>query len=98
MSIPVSVPLKEFDYNTEVEITNPMADTAAITTFQGANIDWYGNPKYGSSKSPCNLCLAYISLYAARKWASNSLSFWSSSKAHGCNIYGKTALFKSDTA
>ena len=31
VSIPASVPLKEFDYNTEVEIINPVADT----------VDWY---------------------------------------------------------
>ena len=30
VSIPASVPLKEFDYNTEVEIINPVADTVAI--------------------------------------------------------------------
>ena len=31
VSIPASVPLKEFDYNAEVE----------IATFQGADVDWY---------------------------------------------------------
>lgn len=30
VSIPASVPLKEFDYNAEVEIINPVADTVAI--------------------------------------------------------------------
>src|SRR5690625_7705250 len=29
VSIPASVPLKEFDYNAEVEIINPVADTVA---------------------------------------------------------------------
>lgn len=41
VSIPASVPLKEFDYNAEVEIINPVADTVATATFQGADIDWY---------------------------------------------------------
>ena len=41
VSIPASVPLKEFDYNTEVEIINPVADTVATATFQGADVDWY---------------------------------------------------------
>ena len=34
VSIPASVPLKEFDYNAEV-------DTVATATFQGAEVDWY---------------------------------------------------------
>lgn len=41
VSIPASVPLKEFDYNAEVEIINPVADTVATATFQGADVDWY---------------------------------------------------------
>ena len=41
VSIPATVPLKEFDYNAEVEIINPLADTVATATFQGANVDWY---------------------------------------------------------
>lgn len=41
VSIPASVPLKEFDYNAEVEIINPVADTVATATFQGAEVDWY---------------------------------------------------------
>ena len=40
-SIPAAVPLKEFDYNSEVEIINPVADTVATATFQGADVDWY---------------------------------------------------------
>src|SRR5690625_7938576 len=35
VSIPASVPLKEFDYNAEVEIINPVADTVANATFRG---------------------------------------------------------------
>ena len=41
VSIPASVPLKQFDYNAEVEIINPVADTVATATFQGADVDWY---------------------------------------------------------
>lgn len=41
VSIPASVPLKEYDYNAEVEIINPVADTVANATFQGAEVDWY---------------------------------------------------------
>lgn len=41
VSIPASVLLKEFDYNEEVEIINPVADTVATATFQGAEVDWY---------------------------------------------------------
>ena len=41
VSIPASVPLKEFDYNAEVEIINPVADTVATASFQGADVDWY---------------------------------------------------------
>jgi hypothetical protein len=39
--IPASVPLKEFEYNAEVELMNPIADTVANATYQGADIDWY---------------------------------------------------------
>lgn len=38
VSIPASVPLKEFDYNAEVEIIHPVADTVATATFQGAEV------------------------------------------------------------
>lgn len=41
VSIPASVPLKEFEYNAEVELMNPIADTVANATFQGADVDWY---------------------------------------------------------
>ena len=41
VSIPGSVPLKEFDYNAKVEIINPVADTVATATFRGADVDWY---------------------------------------------------------
>lgn len=41
VSIPASIPLKEFDYNIEVELINPVADTVANPTYQGADVDWY---------------------------------------------------------
>lgn len=41
VSISATVPLKEFDYNAEVELVNPVADTVATATFQGATVDWY---------------------------------------------------------
>ena len=41
VSIPASVPLKNFDYNAHVELVNPIADTVATATFQGAEVDWY---------------------------------------------------------
>lgn len=41
VSIPAAVALKEFDYNAEVEIINPVADTVANATFRGADVDWY---------------------------------------------------------
>lgn len=41
VSIPASVPVKDFDYNVEVEIINPVADTVANVTFQGADVEWY---------------------------------------------------------
>ncbi|EGO2743998.1 YdcP family protein [Enterococcus faecalis] len=41
VSIPASVPLKKFEYNAEVELINPIADTVANATYQGADVDWY---------------------------------------------------------
>jgi len=41
VSIPAAVQLKEFDYNAEVEIINPIADTVATATYNGADVDWY---------------------------------------------------------
>lgn len=41
VSLPASVPLKEFEYNAEVELINPIADTVANATFRGADVDWY---------------------------------------------------------
>lgn len=41
VSIPATVGVKKFKYNEEVEIINPIADTVANATFQGADVDWY---------------------------------------------------------
>lgn len=41
VSIPAAVPLKDFDYNAEVQLINPVADTVANATFRGADVDWY---------------------------------------------------------
>lgn len=41
VSIPASAGVKNFDYNTEVELINPVADTVASATYMGADVDWY---------------------------------------------------------
>lgn len=41
VSIPATTGEKNFDYNAEVELINPVADTVATATFQGADVDWY---------------------------------------------------------
>ncbi|MCR1874491.1 YdcP family protein [Paraclostridium bifermentans] len=41
VSIPASIQLKEFDYNAEVDIINPVADTVATANFKGTDVDWY---------------------------------------------------------
>ncbi len=41
VSIPASMPLKEFDYNVEVDIINPVADTVATANFNGTDVEWY---------------------------------------------------------
>ncbi|EJM6035839.1 YdcP family protein [Enterococcus faecalis] len=41
VSIPVGAGEKKFDYNAEVELINPVADTVATATYMGADVDWY---------------------------------------------------------
>ena len=41
VSIPADIPLKEFQYNEEVLLVDPMIDTVANATFRGADVDWY---------------------------------------------------------
>ena len=40
-SVPANIPLRDFEYNAEVELINPVADTVANATYRGADIDWY---------------------------------------------------------
>ena len=39
--ISADVPVKDFPYNAEVELVNPVADTVANANFRGTTIDWY---------------------------------------------------------
>lgn len=41
VGIPATVALKEFDYDAEVELINPVVGTIANATFNGADIDWW---------------------------------------------------------
>ena len=42
VSIPASVPLREYAYNAEVDAINPVANTVANATFgNNAEVDWY---------------------------------------------------------
>ena len=41
VSVPATVPLKDYDYNAEVELINPVADTVANANYCGADVDWY---------------------------------------------------------
>ena len=41
VSIPADVAVKNYPYNAEVELINPVADTVANANFRGADVDWY---------------------------------------------------------
>ena len=41
VSIPADVPVKDFPYNAEVELINPVADTVANANFRETTVDWY---------------------------------------------------------
>lgn len=41
VSVPATVPLKEFEYDEEVMLVDPVIDTVANATFRGADVDWY---------------------------------------------------------
>ena len=41
VSIPADIPVKEYPYNAEVELVNPVADTVSRKTYTGADVDWY---------------------------------------------------------
>lgn len=70
VSIPGTVPQKEFPSRAVVELVNPVFDTVTNTTFAGADVDWFikaddiiekrsaanvGNPTGGSSNKPNHL-------------------------------------------
>ena len=63
VSVPATIPLKKYDYNAEVELINPVADTVANANYRGADVDWYvkaedivlknkGNQNAGSPQNP----------------------------------------------
>ena len=67
VSVPATVPLKDYDYNAEVELINPVADTVANANYCGADVDWYvkaddivpknkgthaGNPQNNAPRQP----------------------------------------------
>ena len=39
--IPADIPVKEYPYNAEVELVNPVADTVANANYRGVVVDWY---------------------------------------------------------
>lgn len=41
VSVPSTVSLKEFSYNEEVVLVDPVIDTVANANFRGADVDWY---------------------------------------------------------
>ena len=41
VSIPAEIPVKDYSYNAEVELINPVADTVANTNYRGADVEWY---------------------------------------------------------
>lgn len=41
VSIPASSGSKNFEYNAEMELVSPVADTVATATYMGAEVDWY---------------------------------------------------------
>ena len=41
VSIPAEIPVKDYPYNAEVELINPIADTVANANYRGADVEWY---------------------------------------------------------
>lgn len=41
VSIPAEIPVKDYLYNVEVELVNPVADTVANANYRGADVEWY---------------------------------------------------------
>ena len=42
VSIPAEIPVKDYPYNAEVELINPVADTVANANYRGADVEWRG--------------------------------------------------------
>ena len=55
VSVPATVPLKDYDYNAEVELINPVADTVANANYRGADVDWYAKADDIVMKNKSNL-------------------------------------------
>ena len=45
VSVPPEVPVREFPYNSVVELVNPEANTVSKKIFGGAEVDWYVKAK-----------------------------------------------------
>ena len=41
VSIPAEIPVKDYPYNAEVELINPVADTVANANYRWADVEWY---------------------------------------------------------
>ena len=41
VSIPAETLVKDYPYNAEVELINPVADTVANANYRGADVEWY---------------------------------------------------------
>ena len=41
VSIPAKILVKDYPYNAEVELINPVADTVANANYRGADVEWY---------------------------------------------------------
>ena len=41
VSIPAEIPVKDYLYNAEAELINPVADTVANANYRGADVEWY---------------------------------------------------------
>lgn len=52
VSVPGTVPLKEYPYNAEVELVNPVLNTVATTTYRGTEVEWYMKADDVILKSP----------------------------------------------
>ena len=63
VSLPPEIPIRDFPYNEEVDLIDPIVNTVAEATYQGADVKWYikasdivlkkpaGNPQTGQTNS-----------------------------------------------